>query len=244
MWNSAKGYVIIQISEGQIERFLNRLRAESIPVYDVRRIGRAVECRIFVRDFKRLRPIRRACRCRVHITGRAGLPFCLARVLERKTLLFGCAAAILAFWLLSTRIWIIPIAGCEAVPEQVIARALGEQGIYPGASKKGLVLYRIAELARLYDDRIAMIELDLDGVVCLVKVEEAVKKGEPVDRSVPTDVVAAKDGVISRIEAYNGRAQVAVGQAVQAGDLLIAGDITLEGAEETLLVHAYGNVSA
>lgn len=244
MWNLADGYVIIQISEGQADRFLNRMRAESFALWDVCRTGGAIQCRIRARDFRRLRPIRRACRCRVRIVARTGLPFFITRLQTRMALWIGCALALACFCLLTTRIWVIPITGCETLPEQVVARALREQGIYPGASKRGLVLYRVAELARLYDDRIAMIELDLDGIVCLVDVEEAKPIGQTIDRSVPTDVLAAKGGVISRIEPFNGAANVAVGQAVSAGDVLIRGDITAEDATEPLLVHAYGNVFA
>ena len=46
---------------------------------------------------------------------------------------------------------------------------------------------------------------------------------EMLDESIPCNVVAAADGYIVRIEAYEGAAKVKVGDSVVKGDLLISG---------------------
>ena len=55
---------------------------------------------------------------------------------------------------------------------------------------------------------------------------QALAEGERLDLSRPCDVVSTRDGIVTRITAYGGRAQVRSGERVKRGQLLIAGHVT------------------
>ncbi len=245
MWKIKDACVIIQINGGGAERFLNLAAGAGIPMREVAFQGRgAVRVTMRARDFRRLRPICRQTRCRVEIVERVGAPYRVHMLVRRKTLWIGCALALLLLGFLSTRILVISVTGAVRVPASVVLRALGEEGVSLFAPRGGLHLPGIADKVRVYDERIAWAGIDLDGVVCHVRIVEA----EPIpalpDTETPCDIVAAKDGVVEEIAPLNGKACFAKGQAVRAGDVLIRGDITREGETERLLVTARGEVLA
>ena len=247
MWKTLGRYVIIKIEAKYPERVLNAFRRHGIGVFDVSFPTRgALLLRMRAEDFFRLRAVRREIPFSAHIVRRKGMLFRLRPLVRfRPVLLIGCAAALLLLATLSTRLLIISVNGCGLrLPEYVVLRLLASEGIYPFAQRKGLDVIRIADRVRANDDRIAWIGIALDGVRCRVELIEAVPFGPTVDSKTPCNVVAAKTGAIVSIAPYNGMAKVKPGQVVSAGELLIAGDITAEGATERVLVHARGDVRA
>ena len=64
-----------------------------------------------------------------------------------------------------------------------------------------------------------------------------------INKNLPCDIVAKKDGIIEEVLVKNGVEVVKVGDVVLKGDILISGIIDLEFFE-TKMVHAIGNVKA
>lgn len=238
-------YVIIEITGKRAERLLDRMRADGIAVYAVRRAAReTLELTMPAREFSRLHVLARGSGCRIRIAEKRGESFRIRRLLQRKTLLLGLAAALACIVIASTRILFIRVSGCSRVAEQTVLRALAAEGLTVGAGNRGWDLPELNERLRTYDDRIAWIGLALDGTVLRVKVVETAVKNDAWDDDAPADVVAQKSGVITEIVATGGRASVAVGDAVEAGDVLIRGDLTREDAQLPLIVRAAGRVRA
>lgn len=245
MWKSIDGYVIIQIKGADVERLLNEMQFAGIPVRNIRRVDRAtIRCQLRATDFKRLHGLRNRRRCRIRIVSRSGVPFHLARFWRRKALWIGLALVFAAIAVLSTRICFIRVTGCERIAEQTVLRALESLGVTVGRPRSGLSLPTLGNELLATDSRIAWAGLSLDGVVLTVEIVEAVIVPEPIDPNTPCEVVAAKDGVIVRVVARAGTPAVRAGDAVQAGDVLINGDLTREDSQLPLRVHAYGEVRA
>ena len=245
MWNSVFGYVIIRLDGMGIERFLNRILKAGIPVWNVYRLEcGSVNAEMRAKDFLKLRELKRGLSCRIHIVKRHGLPFLYAKYRFRKLLIFGAAVSFTLVVVFQARIWLFRVEGISQVPEAVIMRAIASEGVRAGAARTGIETAALGQAIRTYDRRIAWAGVKLDGIIMRIKVVEA----EPIplqqDKSAPVNVVAKKDGIIERITALSGKANVKQGDAVRAGDVLINGDITREGALERLMVHAEGDVSA
>lgn len=246
MWKSVSGCVIIQIRGQRAERLLNLLGSAGIPVRNLQRTdSTTLVCTIPAKYFKQLHLLRRGTSCNVSILRRLGVPFFLLRAKRRRVLLLGTPLLLGLAIFLSTRVWKITVTGCQKVPESVVLRALEQKGIGIGCSRTILEdLYGLSDSVQVYDDRIAWAGLSLQGVLLTVKVIEAKDDIYTLDKTVPCDVVAVKDGVISRVEALNGKTDFEPGMPVLAGDIVIKGDITREDATEPLYVHAMGNVIA
>lgn len=245
MWQSVNGCVIIQIKGKGAERLLNEMRLAGIPVRDLTRVDRVtVQCRLRARDFKRLHALRSRRYCSIRILSRGGVSFFFMRLFRRRVLWMGMALVSLLLCVLSTRICLIRVVGCERVAEATVLRSLASLGVTVGRAKAGLSLPVLGNQLMATDDRIGWAGLSLDGVVLTVEIVETVAVPEPIDPKTPCDVVAVKDGIVTRVVATAGLPAVQTGDAVQAGDVLIRGDLTREDSQTPLLVHAHGEVRA
>ncbi len=245
MWYFLRGCVIIRINGRKPERLLERMREAGIELRDVRSLGPyEVEAALPAGDFRRLRTLARKSRCRVHIVGKRGLPFHTRRVWRRPALWVTALLALGLIAFASTRILTVRVVGLERVPEALVLRALRERGVYVGSPKPDEELLSLAAYVRGYDARIAWAEIKLNGVILTAEIVENPREVVFLDSDVPADVCAVKDGVITYVEAYEGKALVAKGDSVSAGDVLISGMIELPDTAGSLLVHARGRVMA
>ena len=244
-WQFCRGYVILQIEGVYPERLLSLLEAQAVPLWDIHRPrpGTLV-CTMPARDFMRLRQINRRCRCRVHILRKGGWRFRLRRLWRRRVLILGMAATLLLTQWASRRVWFIEVRGCERMDEAVLLEALREQGICTGRNLRKLPLSDLADFVAARYEELAFVELHVDGVFLRIRAREALAEGERLDQNVPCDLVSTREGVVTKVSAYGGRAQVKVGDKVKKGQLLISGHVTARDGSMTYTTHAYGEVLA
>ena len=226
MWQFWNGYVIIQIEGLCAARFLKRLADAGIRVFHVRKTDEAVlRLMIPARRFFDLRKLRRGLPLRIRIVGRGGLPFALRKLGRRPVLWIGTCLLFFGMLLLSTRIWVIRIGGTNRVDPEEIRSLLSERGIVPGARIEGPILITAANdlSAQIHDA--AWIGLDREGVLLTVNVVEALPESTKRISTVPSDIKADKDGVVTSIRVMRGQARVKVGDRVKKGDVLISGTV-------------------
>lgn len=245
LWHFPQGYVIIQIVGVYPERLTSLLEKEGVPLWDLHRTNeRTLICTLPARDFRRLHGLNRRCRLRVRICHKGGGSFRLRRLWRRKVLILGMALTLLlAFWG-SRRVWFVDIRDCERMDEAVLRQALYEQGLCPGRNLKRLPLSDIADFVAAQYEELAFLELHVDGVFLRVRAREALMEGERLDLAQPCDLVSAREGIVTKVTAYGGRAQVRVGDRVKKGQLLIAGRVIARDGTMTYSTHAYGEVLA
>ena len=244
-WLFYKGYVIIQIEGVYPERLASLLEREGVSLRDLGRPdGRTLVCTLPAKDFRRLHWLNRRCRCRVRILKKGGGPFRLRRLWRRRVPVLGMTATLLLALWGSHRVWFVDIRGCERMDESVLRQALAEQGLRPGRDLRKLPLSDLGDFVAAQYEELAFVELHVDGVFLRVRAREAMAQGERLDLSQPCDVVSAREGIVTKVTAYGGRAQVRVGDKVKKGQLLIAGHVTARDGSLTYTTHAYGEVLA
>ncbi len=244
-WLFYKGYVIIQIEGVYPERLASLLEGAGVPVWDLRRQSdRALVCSLPARDFRQLRGLNRRCRCRVRILKKVGGRYVLRRLRRRWVLALGMGCTLLLALWASHRIWFMDIRDCRRMDEAVLRQALLEQGLGPGRDVRGLILSDLGDYIAAQYDELAFLELHVDGVFLRVRAREALEPGERLDLSKPCDVISTREGIVTKITAYGGRAQVRAGDRVKKGQLLIAGHVTARDGSMTYATHAYGEVLA
>ena len=214
-WQFCHGYVILQIEGVYPERLVSLLEAQTVPLWDVHRPRPgALVCTLPARDFPRLRSLNRRCRCRVHILKKGGWRFRLRRLWHRRVLVLGMAVLLLLTHWASRRVWFVEVQGCERMDEAVLLEALHEQGICQGRDLCKLPLSDLADFVAARYEELAFVELHVDGVFLRIRAREALAEGERLDQNVPCDLVSTREGVITKVSAYGGRAQVKVGDKV------------------------------
>ena len=228
-----RGSVCVRAKSAYPERMLNLCSARGIEFWDVRWIDdTALSFCVARGDLRALRRAAEGCGAEVSIERTAGTPFFFARLRRRHALFVGgilCAALLLVN---SLFIWDFEVTGNETVPTETILHALREHGVHRGTFIYSFRSQDICNrvLPELKD--LCWVAVNVRGCKAYVQVRERVRAPERVNESEPTNVIAAKPGLITKVRALDGEKRVLPGTSVQQGQLLIAGVVDTGGTEK------------
>ncbi|MDK2902158.1 MAG: hypothetical protein PWQ93_77 [Clostridiales bacterium] len=244
IWHYIFGYVIIKVEGMSLEKFINLCLQRGIHLWDVKRQSYSIlKARISIRGLKQLISISYITHCRIEILSKRGLPFLFSRLKHRYMFIAGFILFFVIIYILSSFIWTVEINGNARISGQRILDELADSGLKPGIRREDLSINDIENDMLIKMPELSWIGIELKGTKAIVRIVEAVMPPERIDIDQPCDVVASKDGVISKITVMQGQAVVKVGQTVKKSQLLITGVIEKEGVD-TRYVHAMGEVLA
>lgn len=157
-----------------------------------------------------------------------GLPPYLWQFRKRVGLLLGLLASTVILGSGSLFLWQVRVVGCETISEEEVLALLADEGVEVGSYIPPIDAIVTAQEMILKDDRLAFVAVNIIGTRCEVQVTEtAFPEGEPKDDR-PASLTAMYDGLIERIELYDGQVLVKPGEAVRAGQTLISGLCEME----------------
>lgn len=238
------GFVIIQAEGIFLERFLNICSRRGLDISDIRRLGEErLTCQLSLSSFRKIRPVCFRTKTRVRILRRCGIPFLLHRYRRRKFALTGILLALLFLWYTSGHIMGITVFGNEKISTETILQYLARSNVITGKSSRNLVPAHIRNQMMRDLDELAWIGININGSRVYVEVVERLTPEDRVEKETPCHLVASKDGIITSIQAKDGKTLVSSGSGVLRGDVLVSGiiDNPVSGYR---LVHAYGEVLA
>ena len=222
------------------EKIINLCAKNRIAVWNVHYGNNKIRLFITVKDFKRLPRILKRSGLRLHILNKTGFPFFINRYKRR----FGIFAGIVIFFavlqFMSGFIWIIEVEGNKTVTDSEILAICEDLGIKIGVKRNSIDTKNTPQDLLLKTDKLSWGSFNIEGCKLTVNVTEIVPKTE--DNTVATNLKAAKDGIIEKIDVTSGNPVVKVGDIVKKGDLLVSG-IT-ETMRDTKFVHSIGTVTA
>ncbi|MCL2507752.1 MAG: sporulation protein YqfD [Oscillospiraceae bacterium] len=233
------GYVVFKAEGGFPERFINLCSGAAIPFWDIQSQNGALYGKTDIRGYKAMRHPARRSGMRLRVVRRVGVPFFNHRYRKRAGLLIGLAVFVLFFSIMSNMVWTITVVGSYDVPEETILRVFDELGVRPGMRASGVNALEIERAALEKLPGLSWLALNLDGSTATIEVREKLKTAAPEDFKSPHHIVAAKDGVITVLEAYEGKAVSQVGSAIAKGDMLISG-VTENSDGSVVFRHAKG----
>ena len=133
------GFLELSVSGDQLERFLNLCHARAVSLERIRYLSeKNITTRISINDFRKLLPIHRKTRVRIHILKKIGLPFLLLRIQKRKCFTAGFLLCVVLLLWLSGHIWNIHIDGNVKNSTPQLLEFLDQQGVIHGISKKNV----------------------------------------------------------------------------------------------------------
>ncbi len=236
------GWVRVEAEGGYPEKLLNEVARQQLAVWGIRRKEESTRFCCSCRDYRYLRrPARRAC-TRMRIHRKHGLPFILHRYRHRKGLLLGAALYIAVLCLLSPRIWVVQVEGCSVTDAAVVAEQASTIGVRVGALMEDIDIKSLEINGTSHLPDYSFITVNPSGCVARIQVAERKPTPQVLDLSVPSDMVAVRDGVILSQRVVSGESRVLVGEAVRAGTVLIGGRVEKEVGEQ--LYRSYGEVWA
>ncbi|MDF2865865.1 MAG: sporulation protein YqfD [Clostridia bacterium] len=235
------GIVVVEVEGFFTERFINLCKINNIKIWDIRNIvSGVVRFSIHISNFKKLRSIARKTKCKVKIKEKKGIYFKLFKYRKRKILVYLTMALILLFILSTCFIWNVNVSGNSKVSTEVIKEKLKESGIYVGKFKIGMNKSEVLKDIRSSLPEITWVGLEIRGTDIEIKVvEKVILEDKDIQDNRIGDIIATREGIITRIIAENGTSALKEGSYVQNGSLLIEGKIYSKFLGEEL-VHAKG----
>lgn len=242
LWAFLCGRVDLELKGNQLESFINRAHRENIPLYHPRRVEDRLYCTVPARAFGRLRAPAFKTATKVKILKKRGLFIAIRPFRRRFGLLVGLAVFLGIIFLCSSFVWQIEVEGCEETSSLQVLADLEALGLKIGC-RNTINVEKIENKYLIGNDKLSWLSINIRGTTAYVEVKEQGVPPEMSDESVPTNIYAARDGVILSVQDYRGIRCVEVGQAVSAGDLLVSGDWTDQYGVRRLL-HCNAKVRA
>ena len=238
------GYLRISIEGYYIERFINICKNNKIAIWNLKRDKEInLEFNIGVRDFKEICKIAKKTRCKVKIARKKGLPFLLHRYKKRKIFILLLIIIVALIMLSSNFVWNVEITEENNNVLENIEQDLKEAGLETGKLKSKIDTKEIINKIRLKREDIAWMGIELKGTNAIVKLVKAEEKPEIINEEEYCNIVSDKEGIITKINAQSGTANVKVGDTIKQGDVLING--WMEGKYTGIrYVHAKGEIEA
>ncbi len=247
LWNYICGYVIIIVDGYFLEKFINICTHRNIRLWNLKWQSKSrVIMKLSIANFKLLRPVAKKTKCRVHIVSKKGIPFIVNRYRNRKAFVIGLCVCIITFFVISSFVWDISVSGNNNIPTEVILERLKENGVKTGSLKFNINTDQIVENMMLQINDLARISVSLKGTRIYIELTERTKPPELINKHIPCNIVASRDGVIYSIVAKEGLETVKIGDTVTKGQLLITGKVdNIKNPEAPpLMVHSIGTVKA
>lgn len=179
---------------------------------------------------------------------RHGLPYLVYRYRKRIGIPVGLVIFAVLVKLSTLYVWDITVSGNERLSDEEIISSLGDLGFGIGTKIPSVDFYSICHRLVLENDGISWVSVNMIGTTARVEVIELRAKEDINDdgNGTPTNLVAACDGKIVRVETASGRTEVRAGESVKKGQLLVNGvlEIGKEGERGYLPVRSRARVYA
>ena len=177
------------------------------------------------------------------IQNKKGLPFLLHRYKKRKIFIFLLLIVVLLIVLSSNFVWNVDIIKENGEKLENISQDIENAGLRVGTLKSKVNTKEIINKIRLERKDIAWMGIEMKGKNVIVKIVKADEKPDIIDEDEYCNIISNKSGVITKINAQKGTANVKVGDTVKEGDVLING--WMEGKFTGVrYVHAEGEIEA
>lgn len=241
LWRYIMGYLTIKIQGENSEQLLNRSASNGIKIWNLIYKNGSLIGNISINNFLKLRNVKQGIKCRVKIINKHGYIFRLKKYKNRIGFVIGIAVFGATLFFLSNFIWIINIDGNKNLTTQEILSSCKKIGIYEGVSKKSINSKYDAQRLQLLQNGIAWCSLNIEGSTLTVNLSETAISDKE-QRQTPSNLKAAIEGKIKKIDIASGNAVVKVGDTVSKGDLLVSGII--ENLSNSYFVHSEGIIIA
>lgn len=241
--NYLRGQVTVEVESAAPERVLNLCAAHGIPFWGLTWLSELrLRATIDRAELPRLRQVLTQTDAVLTVVRTKGAPEVWRQYRRRYVLLAAAGLLVLVMGLGSTHIWAFQVTGNDTVPTETILRTLEKYGVALGArSRIRQEELRNHVLLELPD--VVWLTVNMRGCTAHVQVVERQRPPHLYTDGEITNVVAARDGLVTSVQALDGEAQVMAGSTVTAGQVLISGVVDSDRRGYRLL-HGMGQVWA
>lgn len=220
-----RGYVDFTAKGKFPERFLNITARYGINLWNAQPSQNCIDASMYLSDYRKIRFAAKKSGVKTKIKAKHGIPFTVQKYKGRIGLPIGAAAGVMLIIVLSNFIWSVSVKGAENVSDTKIIQVLESNGVKTGAYKNNIDVQKVERDIMLEISEIGWMSVNITGNIASVEIKEKAQKPEIKTSTVPCNIKAKADGVITKINAKSGEVQLQKGSGVTKGDLLVSGII-------------------
>ena len=233
-----RGYVTIKVWGYSTERLLNLCGNHDILVWDIVNHGDHDTMKISVRGFFALKPLLKKTGTRAAVLQKYGLPFFMSKMQKRKVFVAGLLGCLLFWVIMAGYIWNIEIEGNYVLTEDVLMDYLDEKGVHVAMKKSRLQIEGLEKALREDHDIITWTSVQVKGTTLLIHIKENempdYEQNMQQAQEDGIDLIATRSGTVSYIITRSGVPQVALGDTVEKGDVLVSGAVPVYNEDTTV----------
>lgn len=238
-----RGYVVFEARGKFTERLLNITSQRGIALWNALPQPGVLTGAMSASEYRRIRPVASKAKVRLRIKQKRGFPFFVKKYKPRVGIPIGGVLGLALMLFLSNFIWTVNISGAEHISNTEVVDALEENGVRIGAYKGSVDPAAVKRDLLLKIDGLGWMSLNLTGSTAQVELKEMTDRPKTGSTLVPCNIKAAKDGVITKVNAKTGTSVVKKGSGVTKGELLVSGVVPSENGINSYL-HADAEVYA
>lgn len=239
------GFIVVRVEGLNPEKFINLCSRNGINLWDINKLSYTIiEFKMKNNEYKYLKDVIKKTSSRTKIIKKKGFNFLYGKIRRRKFFIIGIAVFLMILFYLSNIVWIIDINGYKRISKDLIYDALKSSGLKEGELKHKINLRDIESNVLKQINEISLINIKFIGTRAKVEVVERTMPPEIIPLDMPTNIIANKGGIVTKILSYKGQPMVQVGDYVKKGQILISGIITDKTNVPSKIVHAMGIVTA
>jgi similar to stage IV sporulation protein len=242
--NFFRGNVRVELTSDFPERFINVCAQNNIPLWDIQRTGpHTLVVSMLHEGYKKSLSFIARGVGQIKLINHIGLPPFLWRFRRRFALIISLLIMSIGLFALSLFVWEIDVNGNESIPKEVILQELRELGIGIGTYRRNIDSKEIQNLMILKIPEIEWLAVNVRGSRADVGMRERDPIPVIIPKDTPCNIVSKKDGLIISMYTFEGSPAAAIGDAVEAGQLLVSGliDSNIIGMRQ---VHARADITA
>lgn len=229
------GWVKFRMEGPECFRVLALCSANHIAVMQVNSLPDCMEFIIPYQNKEEVIEFQKKCHVKAVLLAEYGLPFLLQKFRNRTTYLLGMLFAAVIWFYASGLIWNIEIEGNESISQTTIKRFLKEQGITEGTAIRTVETEKLELEMREKFPCINWVSIGFTHTHLTVHISENHTRDYVTDSLyVGGDIVAPCDCVIESMIVRNGTAVVKAGDTVQAGTVMVKGEVQIYNDDGSL----------
>lgn len=238
-----RGFVEFRVFGRFPERFINLLSRRNVVSWSVVPEKDGFSGRMFLSDYKKIRPLAKSSGVRLRVVKRFGMPFFINRYKLRRGLCVGAIIAIALMSLLSMFVWDVQLDGAEGLSTVEINNALKSSGLVAGTLKRSVRTDYVERRLMLRVPEIRWVSVNLLNNIAKIQIKQKAKKPKSSIAPYPCNIKAAFDGVITKTTVYSGTLRVKKGSAVTKNQLLVSA-VTENADNKLSYTHANADIFA
>lgn len=240
------GTVTVSLKGKHIEKFINQCIKENVYIWNIKynnidNISYFTTSHIY---YMQLRNIAKKTNCTIRVINKKGIPFFLHKNREKMGIIIGVIPFFIMLYFLSMFVWNIEITGINTINSYDILDKLEEYGIYQGALMKNIDTQSVKRQSFSTISELSWIAVNKEGSNIVIELTERDIEPELIDKTIVTNLKAACDGQIVSMNIRKGNKEVAIGDAVIKGQLLVSGIIDSELTNTVRVTRADGEIFA